>query len=293
MTNASAVRQEASMPKIFGVFGKLLNLSSLLSVRGTAHALGKLWLTPLAAKPPAWAAEFWANADQHFVVNTGDYGINVYRWGDGPVIIGMHGWRGSGRQFRQFIAPLTQRGYSLVLFDAPAHGGHRATSTSVPEFAEVLLAIDRQLGATYAVIAHSLGAMATVHALREGLHIQRLALLAPGLNVAAIYRRFCQQLGLNQRLAAALRVVIEQRMDDIVAAPSWQLFSLEAAQPYLVCPGVLAFDEDDTEITVADMQALQTAWSQAAVYQSNGLGHFRILKDPMVIEHVVKGLSVP
>jgi pimeloyl-ACP methyl ester carboxylesterase len=57
--------------------------------------------------------------------------LAVVEWGEGPVILCVHGWSNRGLRFSPLIEVLADAGYRLVTFDAPAHGRSQgATSIS-------------------------------------------------------------------------------------------------------------------------------------------------------------------
>ena len=110
-------------------------------------------------------------------------------WGEGPPIFLMHGWGGRRGDLRAFVKPLVSVGYRVVALDGPGHGESengpagpgRAT---ILEFSEALAILSAQEGPAHAVIAHSLGCMATAVAVRDGLVASRLVFLAPMAQVA-------------------------------------------------------------------------------------------------------------
>src|SRR5882724_9402402 len=91
--------------------------------------------------------------------------LAVWDWGDGRTVLLVHGWNGNGAQLSGFVAPLLRAGYYVAAPDLPAHGDSAGTRTNVRAMADALLRLGRRVGPVHAVIAHSLGAAASVIAL--------------------------------------------------------------------------------------------------------------------------------
>ncbi|UCD90755.1 MAG: hypothetical protein JSW04_04820 [Desulfobacterales bacterium] len=48
--------------------------------------------------------------------------IRCWKWGRGPGILFVHGWNGRGVHFRHFFDTFINAGYTVIAYDAPAHG---------------------------------------------------------------------------------------------------------------------------------------------------------------------------
>ena len=74
----------------------------------------------------------------------------------------VHGWSSKGFHFRKFIDPLVQKGFTVVIPDLPGHVSSEGKSTNVLEFRATIGAIVKHFDSVYALVGHSLGAMASV-----------------------------------------------------------------------------------------------------------------------------------
>src|SRR6201999_2421848 len=93
-----------------------------------------------------------------------DASLAVYRWGDGPSVLLVHGWGGSAGQMTAFGEPLREAGFSVVAFHAPGHGASTGSWLAIPRFAAALAAVARFHGPLHGIIAHSLGGPAALMA---------------------------------------------------------------------------------------------------------------------------------
>jgi pimeloyl-ACP methyl ester carboxylesterase len=208
--------------------------------------------------------------------------VAVRSWGSGPAVYLLHGWGGRAEQLAALVPPLVERGFQVVALDAPAHGDSPGRRSSGPEFARSLAAVVAHFGPAHAVIAHSLGAAATVFAMREGLAVGRLVFIGPPADPLVWVDRFARSLGLTPPVLTEMRRRSERRIgarwDDLPLLP---LRGLAAPPPLLV-----VHDRDDREVAWQDGAAIAAAWPGARRLDTVGLGHRRLLRDAAVVEAV-------
>jgi len=250
----------------------------------------------LGAALPPWLAARWAahlfatprsfertDAEDVFLLGGKPFrvhGLAAWRWGSGPPVYLMHGWEGRGSQLASFVEPLVARGYSVVAFDAPAHGASPGTEATLSDFADSLLALQKYVGAPAAVIAHSFGTLATLLAVRRGLSARALVLLAvpsPRERLAL----FRATLHLPDAVTGRLRALIEDR----VGAP-WDDVEGAALAAGIGVPSLVIHDSDDKEVPMAHSEATAQSLSSSTFEVTKGLGHRRILKDAGVVSLV-------
>jgi pimeloyl-ACP methyl ester carboxylesterase len=73
----------------------------------------------------------------------------------------------------------------------------------------------------------------------------------------------------------------------------WDRSSLASVAPRIPVPALVLHDRDDTEIPYSDGVATAAAWRGADLVTTEGLGHFGILRDPAVIERVLRFTDEP
>jgi pimeloyl-ACP methyl ester carboxylesterase len=208
-------------------------------------------------------------------------------WGN-PTAYLVHGWGGWWQQLGAHVEPLVASGLCVVAMDLPGHGDsgpgrHGRHSTDVIEMAEALVAVVREFGRPTLVVAHSLGAMATMHALRLGVRPQAYAFLAPPLAAEPMVSVFAEALGVGPRSRADLHRRIETRAGHGLA--ELDLVTVAADQPSL--PHLLVVhDRGDRETAATGSVELTTAWHDARLLLTDGLGHRRLLWEPAVVERV-------
>ncbi len=294
--NSTIVRsaRRARLAALRASFGVLENVAPALSGRWAA----KLWFTipPQSRRPQPTPT----TAGEPFELEVLGGRVTGRVWGDpdGPVAYLVHGWGGTGSQLGLLVDPLVAGGVRVVAYDALSHGssgpgpsGPRG-STAI-EFAEALGAVAARFGQPAAVVAHSLGGMATGWAMQHhGLRPERLVLIAPMVRVQPYLRPFVRALGGGSRTQRAMVSTFEARIG--VRVGEFDLAHLAALDD--LPPMLVLHDEDDPDTRWSDAHELVEAWPEATLVSTKGLGHNRIVRDPGVVAEVaefVAGASSP
>jgi pimeloyl-ACP methyl ester carboxylesterase len=247
----------------------------------------RIWFT-LPAPKPRRADEPVAKPGEPFRITVDGHAIAGETWGTGPAVYLMHGWAGRRDQFASFVAPLVDRGFRVVAFDAPSHGDSEPgafgpRSTTIVEFADALTEVVRGYGPPRAIVAHSLGATAAAVALCDGLRSDRLVLLAPMASPLSYARQFARILGFGERTFGHLVRRVERR----VGAPMHQFDVPELGRAVAMPPTLVVHDRGDASTPVSDGAAIAAAWPAARLSVTSGLGHRRLLHAPEVVDEVV------
>lgn len=198
-----------------------------------------------------------------------------------PKVLLVHGWAGDAQQWRALGDALAAAGLDPVLLDLPAHGRSDGRRATLPQWVRALFAVTAAMGPWHAVVAHSLGALASAHALARGLPAARLALVAASPPPRQFLRWFAHGLGPGEALAQRMQDGIEQR-----EGVPMQQFEAAWLGPRLAQPALLLHDREDRIAPLAGAQALAAALPGAELVLSEGLGHRRILADPASLERL-------
>ncbi len=202
---------------------------------------------------------------------------------DAPRVLLVHGWGGYGAQLAGFVPPLLAAGFTALLFDHLGHGASDGRAGALPEFMAGLRTVVDAFGQPAGVIAHSMGAAATLHALREDwLAVPRVVLIgAPG-NLQRHLEHLSSQVGLGRGAHRSLQRRLERRY-----VPVSVLDRLEGL-PVDRCRALLVHDRDDADVDVAQLATLQRAWPGCEVLETRGLGHHKVLRAAEVIGAAVR-----
>lgn len=291
---ASTERHKRVIPLSYQLLGMSLNIASRIQMNWAADVLKGFFFTVFKSKTKPWVTEFWRQADSQVELQLKDKTIPLSIWGEGPLVVMMHGWSGSGAQFRKLIPGLVSAGYRVAAFDAPAHGDNPGKQTHLLEFVDALLAIQRQVGPIHTLMAHSFGGMAAMMASHRGLSVEQMVMFGPQLDVNEIHKSYSELLNLNPRLSRRFHQKIGARMAEIIGIDDvWDFFTPERLLKDRNFRGLLIYDTEDEEIPLSQFNAIVERWQDCQVIETEGLGHHRILKDESVIGKVLEFMTQP
>jgi pimeloyl-ACP methyl ester carboxylesterase len=226
------------------------------------------------------------DSGHRFTIKAFGYDLPAWSWGDGPTVLLHHGWNGRASHMTPFVRPLLEAGFSVVTYDAPAHGESAGSVTSAPQMARVMFEVSHRLGGLHGVVAHSIGGPATLLAVRAGLQLEKVVLLASPSNLSHFIDDFGDQLGLDDRIRAGM------------ARRSAKLFRIDWSEMDVAHwaersrPPLLVFhDRNDRVVAWEHGRRLCDIWEEARLVSTTGLGHSRIRTDPEVLEAAVREMS--
>lgn len=264
-----------------------LQLYARLSPEKAGRLVNRMAFRPSRLPMPIRYEHWLDNVDSYTQLRHGSRTIPVYSWGQGPVILGVHGWSGAGIQFGAWIEPLLDAGYRVVLFDAPGHGRAQGESTDLFEMAEVTARVADSVGGVHGVVAHSIGCIAVARAITDGLHADYLTMLAPPASLIAVMENLGRQLDLNPEVLAVHLRLMEERFGTSV----WEQLDLESLSRSITQRGLIVIDDNDASISPEESRRVAANWHKASLLRTSGLGHNRLLWSPMVMETVLRDLN--
>ena len=118
-------------------------VSKALAMMGSVSpALSGKWLNALWFKPQSMPLkkddEAWLGIAKTEWITFNAIEIPVYRWGEGPSVLCVHGWGGHSGQFTPMMKALVEKGFQVIAFDAPAHGAAAGKRTDLTEFSGII-----------------------------------------------------------------------------------------------------------------------------------------------------------
>ncbi len=211
--------------------------------------------------------------------------VQIYRWGRGPAVLLVHGWGSRASHFEALVTALEAGGFQAVAFDAPGHGRSGGIFSSAPAFAAAIGAVAAQEDAFTAVVAHSLGALATAQTLGKTLRAGRVALLGSCCWVEPLAVAF----GRGQ---AAPQPSIDAMIALAHAEFRPEETSAEISAPALGnVPALLMHDPSDAEMPCEHSRALAAVWPGARLVETPGVGHRRILRARDIVTRTMEHIT--
>lgn len=274
------------VPKVIIYIGKILQFFSL---KLTTLYLARLFTTPIKHKVPKRELEMDKNSIQkRILIPDVNKEIVVYQYGKSEKkILLVHGWSGRGTQLVKFADALVNEGFSMISFDAPAHGKSSGNTTIMTEFIASILEIDKQFGPFEAAVGHSLGGMTLLNAIKKGLKINRLTIIGSGDKVKDILDDFVTKLELKSEFSSHLQKYFEKKYNEPM-----ENYSAHSAAKTVEIPVLVIHDENDYEVPVTTSINIHDNLKNGELLITQHLGHRKILGNPFVIEKTVEFMKL-
>ena len=276
--------KQASM----AAFKLTMRLYSTVAPNAAARLFARKFATPRRFPEKPQETEWMRTARSRRLPFDGANSLAVYEWGDGPVIVLLHGYEGRAAQLGGFARPLVESGYRVVAFDAPAHGTSDGQRSTVQEMAKALDAVARDVGPVDAIIAHSLGTTALVYCLEKGLHCEKAILISPPAQPDTFLTGIARFIGVRPRAAGRAQRLLEEEF----GAP-FEAFRPLLAVPTLSQKALVIHDASDRQVLIRDGEEIARNWPGAEFEMTDGLGHTRLLRDPGVVARTLAFLQRP
>lgn len=270
------------IPRIFIIIGHTLQFISYSWA--TTYAI-KLFRTPIRFKTPE-SEKLMANNSKktiHYIPEI-DKKVVAYSYGESErKVLLVHGWSGRGTQLYKIADKLLENGYMTISFDAPAHGKSPGKITMMTEFVATIKQLEKEFGNFEIAIGHSLGGMAVLNAVKQGVNVQKIISIGAADMITDIIKNFVQKLKLKPIIVTKMKdfffKTFQVDIDD---------YSASVAAKKVEIPAFIIHDIEDFEVAVSCAYNIRQNLKKGELLITNGFGHTRILKENLVIERIIK-----
>ncbi len=231
-------------------------------------------------------------------VATQDGHVQTYLWrtaktpAKGRVLL-VHGWTAESLIMGLFVKPLRDAGFDVVALDLPAHGSSSGRMLNMPIGARAILAAAEKLGPFTGIITHSFGGAVAALAVEGGSPIHRktevdkLVLIASPHSISKAARDFGDGFAFSEALQQRLGEQVTMAAGRPISAINIGDMLAGVGKPVLVI-----HDTEDERVPFSEAEALVAgARGHAALMQTKGLGHERIVVMPNVVRAAVRFLA--
>lgn len=261
------------------------SLLSLVSKRNAAKKALDLFCTPQSRRNKL-PSKIFDDAEKLKFELKGLW-IHGYRWNhrkDKKVLI-IHGFESSITNFDHFVAPLIEKDYEVLAFDAPGHGLSDGTKITAPLFVNMLTTVHENYGPIQSFITHSFGGLAISLALEQISHDEsyRAALIAPATESETAIDQFFQLLHLNGDVRSEFDKLIT-----VIGGHPAAWYSIHRAIKNIKAQILWLHDEDDPQTPLSDaLKVKNENLPNVTFVITKGLGHSRIYRDPEIAKKIV------
>jgi hypothetical protein len=254
------------------------SLAHAIFPKSTLNFLKKRFFKP-ASKPLNSQQAKWHNKDKQIDIPFNKMKFKAWKIGSGPAILFTHGWNGRGVQFQYFFKEFLDAGYSVIFYDAPAHGNSNGEMTNYYEMTACLKAIfqyefeDEIVG----IVAHSMGASVIINYLHDNPKFMPLVFIAPALSLLELLFKSFQSHGVPKHIFFKLMWEFENQYQ-IPLATRNPIDLIKRLNNQIL----IIHDSDDKITSLEDSTLIEKNMLNVNLIETEGLGHNRLLKDLQV-----------
>ncbi len=259
------------------VIGCLPNRLALRMVRALARA-----------KRPAVTPSQQQALGQSTELRYGKAGRNMaWAWGDGPLVILVHGWNGRAAQLAPLAQKIAAHGFRCVAIEVSGHGESPGGRPEWAHFIDDIAALTHSLGKpVHAYVAHSAGGLTTMAArgLKAITASRYLCICAPSHPFPPIDV-------LRKRLNPPARVIDGYRrfIADQFGA-GWDDLAAGSAYAGAGSDLLLFYDKADRFVGHEEGDRIARRCPGAGLMKTDSYGHMRVLEAPELAEAAARFL---
>ncbi|SJZ51328.1 alpha/beta hydrolase [Sediminibacterium ginsengisoli] len=210
---------------------------------------------------------------------------------NGKKVLIVHGFSSQSYKFEKYVSLLTQEGFEVFAFDAPAHGESEGSQINAILYRDTIIGIEKSFGPFDGIIAHSLGALSTTLAMEQLSQPvnpdKKIVLIAPATETTTAFDHFCKMLRIRAEVKSLFAQVIEK-----VANQPLNYYSASRIVPLLPMQVLWIHDKQDAICPFDDtLPVRETPPQNLQFIATDGLGHNRIYHDKEVKNQVIRFLT--
>lgn len=270
-----------------GLLKTKVKFYSLLSTKAAAKVVFDALCTPNAPAPKESPIIYRQSKRVKFMLD----GVKVrgHRWNhpkDNRVLI-LHGFSSTSHKFDKYIISLINKGYEVIVFDAPGHGKSEGKTLTAPQYKEMIKKVIYKFGPINKFIAHSFGALALSLALEEIEHDEstNVVFIAPATETKTILDHALKLLKIHNK---KIRHEIDHIIQKISGNPT-EWFSIKRAMMNIKANILWLHDEEDDITPAKDAKKVQEKnFPNIKFVFTKGLGHQRIYHDDFIKKAVIE-----
>lgn len=205
----------------------------------------------------------------------------AWAWGDGPLVILVHGWNGRAAQLAPLAQKLASQGFRCVAIEVSGHGDSPGARPEWTHFIDDIAALTQSLGQlVHAYVAHSAGGLTTMAARGlKGIAASRyLCICAPSHPFPPIDV-------LRKRLNPAVRVIDGYR--GFIArqfGAGWDELASGSAYAGAGSELLLFYDKADRFVGHKEGDRIARLCPGARLMKTDSYGHMKVLEAPELVE---------
>lgn len=216
-----------------------------------------------------------------------------YSFGEGPLILLVHGAFGNAGSFRFMIPSLVSKGYRVVAFNMINHQGSPDGIFFTGQAVLHLKALIDHLGEIFAIVSHSAGTNLVAKALLPPTSVPSLKkciYLAAHPDQKGNFLMFMDYLFIPPKVYTEISRLYEEDIGKPLEEMSMAKI-LPQQTNFKELSNLYIHDEEDQQIPFSRTKEFQVDRYGAELFATKGQGHFRMLKDEKLINKTIDFLK--
>ncbi|RZS91925.1 alpha/beta fold hydrolase [Aquimarina brevivitae] len=268
------------------LLGKKLSAQFLIAPKKAIYKAFLLFSTPQKGRVTLEQSYFLEDAEDE-VIPVKEVFVQTYRWpGNRETILLIHGWESNSHRWKALVEKLQQQNYTVIAFDAPAHGNSSGKILNVPLYAEALQKIIQLYRPNY-TIAHSVGGMASIFNsfLYKNPEIEKKVILAPPAELSEIMANYQQMLRFSDKFLQRLNSFFKEQF-----GYHFEEFSMPTFAKEISTPALLIHDKFDDITPHQGTQKIHQNWENSKLVLTENFGHSLFFDevDDMILDFLKK-----
>ncbi len=260
---------------------------STLSPRFSSYIGKKLLMKPHGVRQYEFS-KTQPTKEINLYTSLGKVHVNLFGHSNKLVLV-SHGWGDTSACFDSIIEALLAQGFMVAAIDHIGHGKSAGNKSHLPSFIESLDILLEQLNEdkvdVVAIIAHSMGAIATLNLPTYLLENKKIILVSSPIKFFELMFEKVEQFGISKKL---LSNVISNISQDY--GTSLSQLTTENHRSKLALDITFIHDNQDRYAPFDDLSQFLSQEKNTLI-ATQGLGHRKILSDTSVINHITQVLA--
>ena len=207
----------------------------------------------------------------------------TYTYGNGPLILMLHGWCSNAARWKVYVNELVNLGFKVMVVDAPGHGTAPGRFLSFFKYAKGIKAILKSESEWYGVVTHSIAGLTAITAIgktEKKHHPSKFIMMNTFANATTILEKFSNCLGISEEVIKYTK----EQMFNFLDFPLSE-FSIGKHYNNLNLEGLLVYDTKDVVVPLSESEQIIKNIKSLRTFKTEGLGHN--LKSDRVVKVVV------
>lgn len=251
-------------------FGQLVNFMAIFSPYRAGKLAFRVFCTPRKGRTYTNSQEKLLAKSTPEKLPLHDFELQTYIWQGGEeTVLLVHGWDSNAARWKAVINTFLKANYTVVAFDAPAHGrsGHNIITGVI--YAEAVEKVMQRFQPDY-VIGHSFGGMAIAHyfANFDALPIKRMIFMATPSKLSRILEDYYQLIKFSKR---GQRALAKYFVDSVGFGAEY--FSVEDFVKKINIKGLVIHDKLDSITPFREGEIIHQNWKNSTFFTTENIGH--------------------